>query len=256
MQTGAGSREPAPSFGMRRARGDIAHRGGVVHAEGVLRGSWGVSGRRGWRLGRRGRGARAGLFLVAFVMVGVRTERAANAQGMVSVKTDDFKCRSHIARSVQGLVGSSLAAIDLCYAGREAAGSCDQLAGLQGKRPDPSDVFTIAQARANAITRVWCTGHQTSILQNYANGQSPPIAVVAPRVRTLLQNSAATLQGPAPPAGPGNGTTPRARLRCIRAVGRVRTRIVNRVLSQAVACQRDLDRHATSFGLVSPICLG
>jgi hypothetical protein len=215
-----------------------------------------VSGRRGW-LGSWGCGARAGLFLVTLATFGVGTERVASAQGgTASVKTNDFECRSHIARSVQGLVRSSLAVIDLCYAVRRAAGSCDQLAGLQGRRPDPSDVFTIAQTRANAITSVWCTGHQASILENYANGQSPPIDVVAPRVRTLLQNSAATLQGPAPPAGPGNGITPRARLRCIRAVGRVRTRIVKRVLSQAVACQRSLDKHATSFGLVSPICLG
>jgi hypothetical protein len=215
-----------------------------------------VSGRRGWRLGSWGRGARAGLFLVALVAFGVWTEPAANAQGRVAVKTNDFSCRSHIARSVQGLVRSSLTVIDLCYARSRAPSRCDQLEGLQGQIPDQSDVFSIAQTRASAITSVWCTGNQSAVLENYANGQSPPITVVAPRVRTLLQNSAAALQGPAPPTATGNGATPRARRRCIQAVGRVRTHIVNRVLSQAVACQRKLDRHATSFGLVSPTCLG
>jgi hypothetical protein len=54
----------------------------------------------------------------------------------------------------------------------------------------------------------------------------------------------------------GKGHSSRKRRRCIRVIGEERTKIAKQVLAQAIHCQRVIDRTATSFGLISPTCLG
>ena len=124
-----------------------------------------------------------------------------------------------------------------------------------GPFPGAPTAYSLAQTFTAGIANAWCT-QQPEILANYpaAGKGSGTINLVGPQVQLLINDSATALQGPALPAGAGHSGA--AKRRCIRTIGQVRTKIVKQVLSQAVACQRAIDRNATSFGIISPTCLG
>jgi cysteine-rich repeat protein len=205
------------------------------------------SGARRLASARRARAVRVALCLAALVGFRLQGVPPASAQTTTKVKSTDVKCRNHIGESVQQLVHTGLDSIDQCYERRRGAKPCDQAAELPGRFVGSGAPFAIALKRSTAITGAWCVGMQ-AVLDNYPS-TSPPMGTVGPLVQAALDGSAASLQGPKPPAG-------KARRRCIGTIGRVRSKIVHQVLAQAVRCQRAIDRTATTFGLISPACLG
>lgn len=207
--------------------------------------TWGTCPSESWRDVRR----TVTLFVVTGLTAFAALPRESRAQ--IEVKSSDVKCRNHIGTSTQRLVGKSLVYIDSCYAGKSTQIPCDQVQGLRpGPFPGAPTGFSRAQAYTAGITNAWCV-EQQNILANYPAAQraSGRINLVGPQVQVLLNASASSLQG----AGPASG---RAKHRCIRMIGKQRTKVVNQVLAQAVHCQRALDKHATSFGIISPTCLG
>jgi cysteine-rich repeat protein len=205
------------------------------------------SGATGLPWGHRTRAIRVALCLAALVGFGLQGAPPASAQTTTKVRSSDVKCRNHIGESVQQLVHTGLDSIDQCYHRRRGGKPCDQVARLPGRFVGSGAPFAIALKRSTGITGAWCVGVE-AVLENYPN-TSPPMGTVGPLVQAALDGSAASLQGPTPPAG-------KARRRCIDAIGRVRSKIVHQVLAQAVRCQRAIDRTATAFGLISPACLG
>jgi cysteine-rich repeat protein len=203
--------------------------------------------REGLPSAQRTPAARAALCLAALVAFALWGDPPASAQTTTSVKTSNVKCRNHIGAAVQELVHTGLESIDQCYDSRRGGKPCDQVAQLPARFAGASAPFTIALKRSTAITGAWCVGME-AILNNYPS-TSPPMGTVGPLVQASLNSSAASLQGPTRPAG-------KARRRCIDTIGRVRSKIVHQLLAQSVRCQRAIDRTATSFGLISPTCLG
>jgi len=205
------------------------------------------SGARGLPWARGTRAVRLALCLAALVGFGLRGVPPASAQTTTKVRSTDLKCRNHIGKSVKQLVRTGLDSIDQCYDRRRGAKPCDKVAELPARFAGSAAPFAIALKRSTAVTGAWCVGME-AVLENYPS-TSPPMGTVGPLVQAALDGSAASLQGPTPPAG-------KARHRCIDAIGQVRSTIVHQVLTQAVRCQQAIDRTATTFGLISPACLG
>jgi cysteine-rich repeat protein len=179
----------------------------------------------------------------------------SSVRAQVQVKSSNVKCRNHIGSTVQTFVARALSLVDQCYA-QPSSLPCDQVNGLRpGAVGSAPSSFARAENFAAGITNAWCV-LQSEILANYPAAQSGGnrIDLVGPQVRLLVDASAATLQGAALPRG--GEKSARAKRRCIRTIGRTRTAIVNHVLKQAIRCQRSIDRTATSFGIISPTCLG
>jgi len=194
-------------------------------------------------------------FILVVVALTTLAAFGSPSLAQVQVKSSDLKCRNHIGATVQRLVRKGLSLVDGCYSGASSRLPCDQ---VQTLRPavlaGAPGAFSRATNLAAGITNAWCA-QEPSILVNYPTAQNggATINLVGPQVQQLLDSSAATLQGPTVPGG--KGKVARAKRRCIRAIGRVRSTIVNQILAQAIRCQRAIDRTATSFGLISPICL-
>src|SRR5262245_31281859 len=176
------------------------------------------------------------------------------SRAQVQVKSSNVKCRNHIGSSVRSFVKQGFRLVDDCYAAASSKVPCDHVEAL---RPAPFGLpgaFSRATDVAAGITDVWCV-QEPDILANYPAAQivGQLADLVGPQVRLSIDASAATLQGPFLPGGKGKSA--RLKRHCIRTIGRVRSKIVNQILGQAVRCQRAIDRTATSFGLISPTCL-
>jgi cysteine-rich repeat protein len=205
------------------------------------------SGARRLTWARRTRAVRVAFCLAALAGFGLRGVPPASAQTTTKVKSTDLKCRNHIGQTVQELVHTGFDSIAQCYEQGRGGKPCDQVAKLPARFAGSAAPFAIALKRSTAITGAWCVGME-AVLANYPS-TSPPMGTVGPLVQASLDGSAASLQGPTSPAG-------KARRRCINTIGGVRSKIVHQVLAQAIRCQRAIDRTATTFGLISPACLG
>ena len=175
----------------------------------------------------------------------------SSSRAQMPPRSSNVKCRNHIGSSAQVLVKRGLTFVDECFAKPSSPLPCNQ---VQVLRPGPfsgaATGFSLAQTFAAGIQNAWCV-QQPDILANYpaARKGSGTINLVGPQVQLLINGSTTALQGS---SLPGRG----ARRRCIRTIGKVRTKIARQVLAQAVSCQRAIDRNATSFGIISPTCLG
>jgi hypothetical protein len=180
----------------------------------------------------------------------------SSCRAQVQPRSSNLKCRNHIGSSAQRLVTRGLRLVDDCYDQGPSPRPCAQ---VQKLRPGPflgaPAAFALAETFTAGITNAWCI-QETDILANYpaAKRGSGTINLVGTQAQILINASAATLQGPISPGGKGRSA--RKTRRCIRAIGEVRTKIVRQVLGQAIRCQRSIDRTASSFGIISPTCLG
>jgi cysteine-rich repeat protein len=174
------------------------------------------------------------------------------SRAQVPPRSSNLQCRNHIGNTVQGLVKHGLTFVDQCFAEASSPLPCNQVQVLRpGPFPAAPTGFSLAQTFAAGITNAWCI-QEPEIVANYpaAVKGGGTINLVGPQVQLLINRSTTVLQGSALPAGSA------AKRRCIRTIGKQRTKIVRQILARSVACQRAIDRTATSFGLISPTCLG
>jgi cysteine-rich repeat protein len=155
------------------------------------------------------------------------------------------KCRGVLATAVKQVTQTGLARLDACHAQRDKGKSqtdCNAvLAGDVG--------YSRSQVRANGMVGAGCAPGNPALV-NYPDGDAA--GTVLPEVTRLLKESGTEVQGL--PAILSDSAGRKAHAKCHQAIGKARSAIVKELVKRSTACQKRLDKRATTFGGLDPQC--
>ena len=155
------------------------------------------------------------------------------------------KCRGTIGTAVKQVTQVGLARLDACHAKRDkgkADTDCNTaLAGDAG--------YGRSQVRATGMIGAACPPGNP-VLVNYSG--SDPVKAVLPEVTDLLTESGQDVQGL--PVILSDRTSRTMQAKCHQAIGKGRSAIVKEIVGRSIACQKRLDKKATTFAGLDPQC--
>ena len=180
--------------------------------------------------------------LPAFLALAAALASAEKADA-ASVAKAARKCRGAIASATTMLAQTAMKSIDACHGRRDAGkfqGDCNTL--------DGNLAFSRMQVRTTGMIGAACPPGN-SVHGNYPDGDIAE--TLFPEIADELTENAKAVQGMPDilPAQVGRG-----RAKCHKAIGRARTAIVGEILRRSLACQKRIDRHASTFGALDPSC--
>ena len=155
------------------------------------------------------------------------------------------KCRGAIGNGVKQVTQTGLARLDACQAKRDRGKvQTDCNAVL------PTDAaYGRAQSRAIGGIGAACPPGNPALV-NYPGGDAA--GSVLAEVTNLLTESGKNVQGL--PEILSDRTARKVHAKCHKAIGKARSAIVKEILKRAIACQKRLDKQATTFGGLDPQC--
>ena len=188
-----------------------------------------------------GEGRRGAIAIVA--VIGVLTlAGAAHADAKAS-----RKCRGRIVSESKRVLKLGLRQVDRCRIAqsRQSApgGPCNV---VDSASFDPKGRYRQAKTRAAGRLSARCAAGDP-VLANYPGGD---VTGVLGAIDDAVAGNSVLVQGNANLGGD------RKKERCIRGIGRGRTKVVAAVTGAATACQRRRDKQATTFGPLDASCLG
>ena len=155
------------------------------------------------------------------------------------------KCRGTLGTAVKQVTLSGVARLDACHAQRDKAKSqTDCNAALAGDAG-----YSRSQVRANGMVSAACPPGNPALV-NYPGGDAA--GTVLPEVTRLLMESGAEVQGL--PVILSDTAGRKTHAKCHQAIGKGRSAIVKEIVGRSIACQKRLDKKATTFGGLDPQC--
>jgi cysteine-rich repeat protein len=155
------------------------------------------------------------------------------------------KCRGVLGTAVKQVTQAGLARLDACHAQRDKGKSQADCNAALG-----TDVnYSRSQVRANGMVGAACPPGNPALV-NYPGGDAA--GTVLPEVTELLKESGTDVQGL--PAILQDTAQRKAHAKCHQAIGKARSAVVKEILGRSTACQKRIDKKATTFGGLDPQC--
>jgi cysteine-rich repeat protein len=158
------------------------------------------------------------------------------------------ECRARIGKESRILTALGARSVDQCHRKRDQVCAQDSMRGecniLPSSNTDPKGTYDSRATKALLNIAGDCTG--SPVLANYPGGVQT--AVLDKIVDEITGNSQVSL-------GAGDLLCEKQVVACHRAIARARSTVIKEVVTDSVKCQRDLDKHATTFGAISAACL-
>jgi len=155
-------------------------------------------------------------------------------------------CRKMIGASLANVVKAGLKDADGCHKAQEkipaVTGVCNDTTNAAF---DPKGKYAAAKTKSTTKIGVKCPGGNP-VLLNYA-GSDVSGATYPVIDETVEGNSLLVL-------GNTNLNKDKAKVKCIDAVAKNRSKIVNEVIKNSVKCQKGKDKGAATFGALDPTC--
>jgi cysteine-rich repeat protein len=192
--------------------------------------------------GQLGLGGRmTALVAAGAVVLGMAAPSAA-------AEKESRKCRSTIAKGSSGVAKTILTNVDKCHGAQNKIsadqGPCNVIGSTQF---DPKAKYPGVLAKNDASIDKSCLAGDP-VLDNYPPSGDASGTVFPAEEATLGGNSVLTL-------GNGNLGGDKDLVKCIGAVAKGRSGIVNEILKNSTKCQAGIDKTATAFGAIAPSCV-
>lgn len=176
------------------------------------------------------------LALLALAVPGARDASAA--------KNPSLKCRGAVAGAVKGVVTAGFKALDACHKKRDKSGAPADCNDIDGNA-----TVQRALSRGRGKVDALCLPGDP-VLQNYPEASANGVKnVLLPAVIARIEASGVAIQG-SPTIQGDKGLA-----KCHGAIGKGRTATAVDTLNASLACQKRLDKGATSFSSIAPECV-
>src|SRR5262245_38599737 len=156
-------------------------------------------------------------------------------------------CRSASAEGLSGISNVGFQLNDKCHQGQDKlamdTSACND---VSNSLFDPTGKYAKAKTESSGLITKECLSGDP-VLNNYA-GMNPETAVEPVIDGAVGGNSTAVVGG-------ANQGGDNAKIKCIEAIGKMRTGIVKEVVKNSINCQGTLDKSATTFGPLDPSCV-
>jgi len=156
-------------------------------------------------------------------------------------------CRGMIAKSVAGVISAGFKDADACHKAQDKAaatsGDCNDVT-----KPafDPKGKYAKAKTKATAAIGAKCPGGNP-ILTNFTG--SDPAGALYPVVDDSVGGNSLLV------LGNSNLMGDKAKKKCLEAIAKDRTAIVNEIVKNSTKCQKGKDKGAASFGALDASCV-
>lgn len=157
------------------------------------------------------------------------------------------KCRSTIAKGATGVAKMILTNVDKCHGAQNKISADQGPCNVIGSLPfDPKGKYPSVKTKNDAsIDKSCLTGDP--VLTNFPADDASG-AIFPAEEQTIGGNSVLTL-------GNGNLGGDKDLIKCLGAVAKGRSGIVNEIIKNSTKCQAGLDKVATTFGAIDPTCV-
>jgi len=156
-------------------------------------------------------------------------------------------CRGAIAKGLSGIPKAGFKLNDKCHKGQDKlaldTGGCNDVANSLF---DPTGSYVGAKTKSAKLIAKKCIPGDP-VLNNY-DGMDPETAVEPVIDDSVEGNSAAVV-------GNQNQGGDKAKIKCIEAIGKLRTGIQKEIVKNSTKCQGNLDKSASTFGALDASCV-
>jgi len=164
-----------------------------------------------------------------------------------SADAEPAACRTRIGKEAKALIALATRSVDVCHKKRDRVCVPQSMRGecnlVESANVDPKGTYASREAKALASINGDCT---PADLANYPGGAQGDVLDTI--VEELTGNSQVNL-------GAEDLLCDKTVVACHRAIAQSRTTVLKEVVNDSVKCQRELDKNASSFGAISPVCL-